>query len=93
MLLVADDPGPISSQTEQDTRRFAGYSKIPVLDPSSVQEAYEMMTEAFALSHEMGMPVILRPTTRICHGCADVELKEDLPVCPEISLEKGRAAG
>ena len=89
VLLVADDPGPISSQTEQDTRRFAGYSKIPVLDPSSVQEAYEMMTEAFALSHEMGMPVILRPTTRICHGCADVELKEDLPVCPEISLEKG----
>lgn len=89
VLLVADDPGPISSQTEQDTRRFAGYSKIPVLDPSSVQEAYEMMTEAFALSHEMGMPVILRPSTRICHGCADVELKEDLPVCPEISLEKG----
>lgn len=89
VLLVADDPGPISSQTEQDTRRFAGYSKIPVLDPSSVQEAYEMMTEAFALSHELGMPVILRPTTRICHGCADVELKEDLPVCPEISLEKG----
>ena len=89
VLLVADDPGPISSQTEQDTRRFAGYSKIPVLDPSSVQEAYEMMAEAFALSHEMGMPVILRPTTMICHGCADVELKEDLPVCPEISLEKG----
>lgn len=89
VLLVADDPGPISSQTEQDTRRFAGYSKIPVLDPSSVQEAYEMMAEAFALSHEMGMPVILRPTTRICHGCADVELKEDLTVCPEISLEKG----
>lgn len=89
VLLVADDPGPISSQTEQDTRRFAGYSKIPVLDPSSVQEAYEMMAEAFALSHELGMPVILRPTTRICHGCADVELKEDLPVCPEISLEKG----
>ena len=89
VLLVADDPGPISSQTEQDTRRFAGYSKIPVLDPSSVQEAYEMMTEAFALSHELGMPVILRPTTRICHGCADVELKEDLTVCPEISLEKG----
>lgn len=89
VLLVADDPGPISSQTEQDTRRFAGYSKIPVLDPSSVQEAYEMMAEAFALSHEMGMPVILRPTTRICHGCADVELKEDLSVCPEISLEKG----
>ncbi len=89
VLLVADDPGPISSQTEQDTRRFAGYSKIPVLDPSSAQEAYEMMAEAFALSHELGMPVILRPTTRICHGCADVELKEDLPVCPEISLEKG----
>ncbi|MBR6481415.1 MAG: hypothetical protein IKT12_06905, partial [Thermoguttaceae bacterium] len=40
VVLVADDPGPISSQTEQDTRRFASFSKVPVFDPSSAQEAY-----------------------------------------------------
>ncbi len=33
VILVADDPGPISSQTEQDTRVFAQYSKLPVFDP------------------------------------------------------------
>ena len=46
VIMVADDPGPISSQTEQDTRSFAAFSKLPVFDPSSVQEAYEMMQVA-----------------------------------------------
>ena len=52
VVLVADDPGPISSQTEQDTRSFASFSKVPVFDPSSAQEAYDMMREAFAFSEE-----------------------------------------
>ena len=47
VVMVADDPGPISSQTEQDTRSFAFFSKLPVFDPSSVQEAYNMMIAAF----------------------------------------------
>ena len=42
VIMVADDPGPISSQTEQDTRHFASFSKLPCFDPSSVQEAYDM---------------------------------------------------
>ena len=45
VVLVADDPGPISSQTEQDTRRFAAFSKLPCFDPSGVQEAYDMIQE------------------------------------------------
>lgn len=68
VILVADDPGPISSQTEQDTRMFGKYSNIPVLDPSSPKEAYEMMVEAFDLSERYQTPVIIRPTTRVCHG-------------------------
>ena len=43
VVLVADDPGPISSQTEQDTRTFAQFSKVPLFDPSSVDEAYRMV--------------------------------------------------
>ena len=43
VVLVADDPGPVSSQTEQDTRHFAAFSKLPCFDPSSAQEAYEMI--------------------------------------------------
>ncbi len=77
VILVADDPGPISSQTEQDTRHFAKYSNLPVLDPSSPEEAYEMVQYAFKLSEQIEMPVILRPTTRICHACASIEVGED----------------
>jgi indolepyruvate ferredoxin oxidoreductase alpha subunit len=76
VVLVADDPGPISSQTEQDTRHFAKYANLPVLDPSSPEEAYDMVQLAFSLSEKIGLPVILRPTTRICHACASIEVDE-----------------
>ena len=68
VLLVADDPGPISSQTEQDTRRFAAFAKVPVLDPASPEQAFAMMKAAFDLSEKYGTPVIVRPTTRIDHA-------------------------
>lgn len=76
VVMVADDPGPISSQTEQDTRHFGQFAKIPVFDPSSPEEAYEMIGDAFRYSEKYRTPVIFRPTTRVCHGCAGVELKE-----------------
>ncbi len=76
VVLVADDPGPISSQTEQDTRTFAAYSKLPVFDPSSVQEAYDMIQEAFDFSEKYQTPVLFRPTTRVCHGYAVIQIKD-----------------
>ena len=76
VVLVADDPGPISSQTEQDTRHFASFAKVPCFDPSSVQEAYEMIQEAFDFSEKYHTPVFLRPTTRIDHGYASVKVKD-----------------
>ncbi|MEW6276491.1 MAG: indolepyruvate ferredoxin oxidoreductase subunit alpha [Bacillota bacterium] len=76
VLVVADDPGPHSSQTEQDTRLFARFAKLPVLDPATPQEAKEMAKAAFSLSEALGLPVILRPTTRVAHVCQDVEVDE-----------------
>ncbi|MGI6216675.1 MAG: indolepyruvate ferredoxin oxidoreductase subunit alpha [Coriobacteriales bacterium] len=76
VLLVADDPGPISSQTEQDTRRYGSFSKVPVLDPTSPQEAYQIMPFAFDLSEKYGTPVIVRSTTRVSHGGGVVDVKE-----------------
>lgn len=76
VVLVADDPGPISSQTEQDTRHFATFSKLPCFDPTSAQEAYEMVQEAFEYSEKYGTPVFLRPTTRVCHGYASIDVKD-----------------
>ena len=77
VIVVADDPGPISSQTEQDTRHFAKFAKLMVFDPVSPAEAYEMMQDAFEYSEKYGEPVIFRPTTRVCHGYQTVELKQD----------------
>ncbi|MCR5487563.1 MAG: indolepyruvate ferredoxin oxidoreductase subunit alpha [Lachnospiraceae bacterium] len=76
VVLVADDPGPISSQTEQDTRTFGMFSKVPVFDPVSVRDAYEMIQEAFDFSEKYGTPVILRATTRIDHGYEALEVKD-----------------
>ena len=38
VLIVADDPGPHSSQNEQDSRQFAEFARIPVLDPASISQ-------------------------------------------------------
>lgn len=77
VVLVADDPGPFSSQTEQDTRHFARYSNLPVLDPSTPEEAYEMIQYAFELSERFELPVFFRPTTRVCHACGTIDVKEN----------------
>ncbi|WP_180952974.1 thiamine pyrophosphate-dependent enzyme [Eggerthella timonensis] len=90
VLFVADDPGPISSQTEQDTRRFASFAKLPVLDPATPDQGFAMMQAAFDLSERYRTPVIVRPTTRINHASTffDVEdITEARPV-PEEGFER-----
>lgn len=77
VIVSADDPGPISSQTEQDTRHFAQFAKLPVFDPSTPEEAYEMIQDAFSYSEKYKTPVLFRPTTRVCHSCTDIEVKEN----------------
>ncbi|WP_292466242.1 indolepyruvate ferredoxin oxidoreductase subunit alpha [Methanolobus sp.] len=74
IIIVADDPSCHSSQNEQDTRRYSQFSLIPCLDPSTPQEAKDMISYAFEFSNKVQMPVIFRPTTRISHGKSDVEL-------------------
>ncbi|MDO4182754.1 MAG: thiamine pyrophosphate-dependent enzyme [Coriobacteriia bacterium] len=76
VLFVADDPGPISSQTEQDTRRFASFAKVPVLDPTSPEQGFSMMKLAFELSEAYGTPIIVRPTTRINHASTYFDVQE-----------------
>lgn len=77
VIVSADDPGPISSQTEQDTRRFADFCRIPVFDPASCEEAYEMIQDAFEYSEKYKTPVLFRPTTRVCHAYASIDVAEN----------------
>ena len=74
VIMSADDPFAHSSQNEQDSRMYAKFAKIPCLDPSTLQEAHDMVRDAFVLSEELGLPVLFRPTTRICHSKGDVIL-------------------
>ena len=70
LIVVADDPGPHSSQTEQDSRLLAMTAGIPLLDPSTPEEAREMVHTGYQISERYRIPVILRPVLRICHARA-----------------------
>ncbi|MGI6362009.1 MAG: indolepyruvate ferredoxin oxidoreductase subunit alpha [Bacillota bacterium] len=74
VVVSADDPGVHSSQNEQDNRHYAKAAKIPMLEPSDSQEVLEFTKYAFELSEQFDIPVLLRLTTRICHGQSLVEL-------------------
>ncbi len=88
VVLSADDPYAHSSQNEQDSRCYAAFARIPCMDPSSVQEAHDMVRDAFSLSEEFHLPVLFRPTTRICHSKSDVSLGEVAASDREASFEK-----
>ena len=76
VVLVADDPSMHSSQDEQDSRFYGKFAMIPTLEPSSQQEAYDMMQEAFDLSEQLKLPILMRVTTRMAHSRAVVEVKD-----------------
>ena len=78
ILMVADDPGMHSSQNEQDSRNYAKFAKIPMLDPADSQEAYDFVRAGFELSEKFDTPVMLRTTTRISHAKGIVEPKEKI---------------
>ncbi len=68
VIVTADDPGMHSSQNEQDNRHYARFAKLPMLEPSDSQEAYDFVRQAVHLSHQFETPVLLRLTTRVCHS-------------------------
>ncbi|MFI3280143.1 MAG: thiamine pyrophosphate-dependent enzyme [Rikenellaceae bacterium] len=76
VVLVADDPSMHSSQNEQDSRFYAKFALMPTLEPSSQQEAYDMMAYAFDLSEELRAPILMRITTRMSHSRAVIKLSE-----------------
>ena len=74
IVLAADDPSMHSSQNEQDSRFYGKFAMIPILEPSSQQEAYDMMQYGFELSEQLHLPVLMRVVTRLAHSRADVEV-------------------
>lgn len=77
LVAVADDPSMHSSQNEQDSRFYGDFAFIPVLEPSSQQEAYDMAAYGFELSEKYEIPVIIRFVTRLSHSRASVEVDSE----------------
>ncbi|MCL2276332.1 MAG: thiamine pyrophosphate-dependent enzyme [Treponema sp.] len=75
VIAVADDPGMHSSQNEQDSRFYSDFAMIPCLEPRDQQEAYDMTREAFDVSENFNIPVMLRLVTRLAHSRAAVTPK------------------
>ncbi len=76
VIVTADDPFMFSSQNEQDNRFYSKLAGLPMMEPSSAQEAKDMLRDAFDLSEELQLPVIFRTTTRINHSSEIVSLGE-----------------
>ncbi len=81
VVISADDPGMHSSQNEQDNRYLARMGKVPVIEPSDVQECHDFILAAFELSERFGTPVMLRTTTRLAHhkGLVEVGERREVP--------------
>lgn len=88
VIYNADDPSLFSSQNEQDNRHYCRLFGLPLFEPSSAQEMKDMTVAAFRLSHELGMPVMLRSTTRVAHLRGVVELGEVTPPLSPVHVEK-----
>lgn len=88
LVISADDPGPHSSQTEQDSRMLAMAAKVPVLDPASPAQARDLAAAGFELSERLEIPVMLRPTTRVCHAGQDMVVRPVAPATRRASFRK-----
>ncbi len=76
VVTVADDPSMHSSQNEQDSRFYGKFAMIPIMEPSTQQEAYDMTRYAFDLSEKVKLPVLMRITTRLAHSRSIVKIRD-----------------
>ncbi len=79
VIYVADDPGVSAGMAEQDSRGFALLSDLPMLEPSSVAEAYDLAVAASEISERARTPVFLRLTTAVALTHATVDVSDDVP--------------
>jgi indolepyruvate ferredoxin oxidoreductase alpha subunit len=87
VIVVADDPGVHSSQNEQDTRMYARFAELPLLEPSDSQEAKDFFRLACEISERFDTAVLLRSTTRLSHSKGMVTLGTIHPSRP-VGYEK-----
>jgi len=88
VIVVADVPGPHTTQTEQDSRWYGKLVKLPMVEPSTIQDAKDFTKNSFELSEELNLSVILRTTTRVNHTIGEVVLGEIIEINRKLVFEK-----
>ena len=76
VIIVADDPNVHSSQNEQDSRNWARFAKVPMLEPGDAQECKDFTKLAFEISEKFDTPVLVKGETRVSHSDSLVEVKD-----------------
>ena len=76
VIIVADDPNVHSSQNEQDSRNWARFAKVPMLEPGDAQECKDFTKLAFEISENFDTPVLVKGETRVSHSDSLVEVKD-----------------
>ena len=74
VVFVADDPGGMTSTNEQDSRTIAKWLDNPLLEPSSAQEAKDMVKWAYEISEAVNLLTFVRGVTRISYTKSNVVL-------------------
>lgn len=90
IVVAADDPSMHSSQNEQDSRFYGSFAMLPVFEPSTQQEAYDMVSVAYELSETVKLPVLMRIVTRLAHSRAAVEVETDLRAENPLKPDEGK---
>jgi indolepyruvate ferredoxin oxidoreductase alpha subunit len=88
VVISAGDPGIHSSQNEQDNRYFARIGRVPLIEPSDSQEAYELVYRGFEISEKFDTPVILLSSTRVSHSKSVVDINHSREAVQRKSLFK-----
>ncbi len=92
VIVVADDPNVHSSQNEQDSRNWARFAKVPMIEPSDAQECKDFTKIAFEISEKFDTPVLLKGETRVSHSDSLVELGERQKAPVALGLDPKQAA-
>ena len=79
IVVSADDPSMHSSQNEQDSRVYGKFAMLPILEPTNQQDAYDMVHYGFDMSEKLGVPILMRITTRLAHSRAGIVRKPSRP--------------
>lgn len=76
LILCGGDPSILSSTNAQDNRMYSLHTKVPIIEPATVQECKDFIKNGLRFSEVYKVPVYVHVTSRLCHSSGVVTLGE-----------------